>query len=330
MVSQSLTNLGSYWGQSGRRFGVFDIICPGCETVYTIPSDRIGPRGRKVRCARCATEWLATREAAAEPADALPESLNAGIEASIGPTIEAMIRSEIGGAEPADAVAAEVGSAASDGVEASPPGGQSLTVAEPTGLQTTSRPEAQSARRAKTGVIDGVPAAFTRTPRTTRVVTRPARRKYSKRASGQSAAGIAVFAAALAMLAGAVFLRAPIVAAVPNLASLYQLVGLPINLRGLEFKGVVATRDIENGNPVLIVQGQIANVAGKELSLPAVRIALRNSGHEVYAWLVDASRSKLSPGETLPFKARLASPPANAEDLTVRFSDRAATKIVQR
>ena len=337
MVSQALTNLGFYWGQSGRRFGVFDIICPGCETVYTIPADRIGPMGRKVRCARCGVEWRAKREEPAAVAEEqLPESINAGIEASIGPTIEAMIRDEIRPPETAEAIAADSAPVAAGGVatvaaEPVAATGQSLAVAEPTGIQAPSQlPAPLAVRREKPGVIDGVPAAFARPPRPTRVAPRVVRRKHSKGSSGNNLVGVAVFAVALAMLGGAVALRAPIVSAVPNLARLYQLVGLPINLRGLEFKSVVATRDIENGNPVLIIQGQIANVAGKELSLPAVRIALRNSGHEVYAWLVEASRSQLSAGDTLPFKARLASPPANADDLTLRFADRAPAKVVQR
>src|SRR5258707_1208424 len=141
--------------------------------------------------------------------------------------------------------------------------------------------------------------------------------------SGRQSAGALLFAASLAILAAAVLYRQAIVAAVPDLAALYALGGVPVNLRGLEFHGVNASRDIENGRPVMIIQGQIANVSGRELNLPTVRLALRNAGQEVFAWTVDPGRPRLQAGETLPFKARLASPPAGADDIVLRFADRA-------
>lgn len=41
------------------------ITCPDCETQFFVPDDKIGPNGRKVRCARCGHSW---RQEPAAPA----------------------------------------------------------------------------------------------------------------------------------------------------------------------------------------------------------------------------------------------------------------------
>ncbi len=45
------------------------IVCPACEAEYDVP-EAVGGAGRKVRCARCQTVWLAS---AAPPAPSPPE-----------------------------------------------------------------------------------------------------------------------------------------------------------------------------------------------------------------------------------------------------------------
>ena len=42
-------------------------------------------------------------------------------------------------------------------------------------------------------------------------------------------------------------------------------------------------------------------------------------GTQVYAWNAVLEPSVVNPGEKVPFKSRLASPPPNAYDLVVRF-----------
>jgi hypothetical protein len=56
--------------------------------------------------------------------------------------------------------------------------------------------------------------------------------------------------------------------------------------------------------------------------VPRLRFAVRNAtGQEIYAWTAKPSRSILEPGDKLPFRSRLASPPADASDVLVRFAN---------
>lgn len=58
------------------------ITCPACASDYEIDAARIGPAGRKVRCAACRESWFLTA-----PAEAAPEAPEPGraVEADVSP-----------------------------------------------------------------------------------------------------------------------------------------------------------------------------------------------------------------------------------------------------
>jgi len=145
---------------------------------------------------------------------------------------------------------------------------------------------------------------------------RPARRPLADRL------GVPAVALAFALVAGLILARQSIVSAVPDLAGLYAGFGLKVNLRGLEFRNMTATRDIEDGRPVLIIEGEIANIAAGDSDVPPVRLAVRAGRQEVYAWSVEPARRTLAAGESIAFRTRLASPPAAADDIELRFAAR--------
>ena len=120
--------------------------------------------------------------------------------------------------------------------------------------------------------------------------------------------------------------RTHIVRWLPQTASFYEMVGLPVNLRGLDFQAIKSVREIHEGIPVLVVEGQIAATSGRTVEVPRLRFAVRDeSGKEVYTWTAMPSRTSLAPGETLAFRSRLASPPAEGRDVSVRFFTRRDT-----
>ncbi len=117
--------------------------------------------------------------------------------------------------------------------------------------------------------------------------------------------------------------RSEIVRVVPQTASLYAAVGLPVNLRGLALADVSTEAVTNEGAPVLLIQGRIVSTAKRTVGVPRLRFAIRNAGGiEIYSWTALPTRSLLSPGETVAFQSRLASPPPETHDVLVRFYNR--------
>jgi predicted Zn finger-like uncharacterized protein len=133
--------------------------------------------------------------------------------------------------------------------------------------------------------------------------------------------GLVLTTCTLAMIVTAAIVSpATVVRAMPDLAGLYAAAGRPVNLRGLEFREVRTMRETHDGIALLVTEGKIANISGRDLELPPVRLAaVGANGQELYAWTAAPSRGTLADGETLAFKSRLASPPAEARHVQVRF-----------
>jgi hypothetical protein len=95
---------------------------------------------------------------------------------------------------------------------------------------------------------------------------------------GLSAAVLAL----LALNAGLLAWRADIVPLLPQTASLYAAVGLPVNLRGLSFENVRMFRAEHEGVGVLVVEGSIVNVTKRSVKVPQLRLAMHNDAkHEI-------------------------------------------------
>ena len=126
-----------------------------------------------------------------------------------------------------------------------------------------------------------------------------------------------------AMIAGLFAWRADVVRMLPQTGSLFSLLGMPVNLRGLAIVDVKTTREIHDNVPVLVVEGAVANVAKTPLEVPRLRFAVRSERHaELYTWTVLPGRTILSSGDRIPFRSRLASPPAEGREISVRFFNR--------
>jgi hypothetical protein len=160
------------------------------------------------------------------------------------------------------------------------------------------------------------------------IAARRARQAYAERKAKPTALqrilSLPVLIIALAaILIGLVQARATVVRHFPQTASLYSMIGMPVNLRGLIFQDVKSKGEFHDGVMVLVVEGVIVNLTRNTLEVPRLRFSLRNgSGHEVYAWTSLPSRPLLGSGDGLPFRTRLASPPSDGRDVIVRFFSR--------
>lgn len=117
--------------------------------------------------------------------------------------------------------------------------------------------------------------------------------------------------------------RADLVRAMPQTAGFYARLGLPVNVRGLQFDSFAATAEWRDGTPVLVVKGEISNTTSKAEQVPALHLSARNVEHaQIYSWATPLARQALAPGETLPFTSELTLPPLDTREITVRFVDR--------
>ena len=286
------------------------IVCPTCATAYQIQLATLGPAGRTVRCAGCKNTWFATPESAVmEAATALVP-----VSAAAPPRISAPAPAP---EAPADDFADGAADFAvetftpSDGKAGDAPNVIDAPPLAPHGDET-------AATRFEPGEPENIET----------IAARRARHKYADRKDKRSAlrqvASLPVAITVLLLIVlGALQWRVALVRQFPQTASLFAMIGMPVNLRGLSFIDVKSRGEFVDGAMVLVVEGTIVNLTPKALEVPRLRFALRNAtGHEVYAWTSLPSKTLLGSGDGLPFRSRLASPPPDGRDVIVRFFSR--------
>jgi predicted Zn finger-like uncharacterized protein len=132
----------------------------------------------------------------------------------------------------------------------------------------------------------------------------------------------ALAAAVMAPVGLAILFPEQIVRAAPAAARLYERAGIAVNIYGLEITHIEQKHMILDGaSRVLAIKGEIVNVSGSDRKVPSLRFILRDrSTKDIYAWTVDAGVRPLRPGEMTSFTTRVASPPAVAEAVQIRFA----------
>jgi predicted Zn finger-like uncharacterized protein len=306
------------------------ILCPNCASSYKVAPNKLGAAGRSVRCVRCRTVWFATAQSE-EPAPAAtnlfaadePEAASAGAEQIEGGEFGWTFTPE-GGAEgknawsdPAEPDPAEADEDPAFDAEPLEPDPGALP-ADPAPVMVSDAPSIAPVLEQEPPPEDKSAGDDVETLAALRA-KQAARRK---RRRGRPGLSLAIFALVAAVL-GLIGLRKEVVQVAPQTASLYRAIGLAVNLRGLAFEGVKTTREVSEGMTVLVVEGAVVNVTSRTVEVPRLRFGVRNeAGLEIYAWTSVPTRTILGPGEAVEFRSRLASPPAEARDVVVRFFNR--------
>ena len=134
-------------------------------------------------------------------------------------------------------------------------------------------------------------------------------------------------AAAVAIVAGlgysAVVERDRVVAFVPSAAKLYQFAGFPVGAEtgGLEFENVTTSREMENGLPALVIEGQVKNVSSTARAVPKLVVILRDKGErDLQDLTVAPPAGRLNPGESVPFRTTISQPAEAASGVVVTFA----------
>jgi predicted Zn finger-like uncharacterized protein len=130
-------------------------------------------------------------------------------------------------------------------------------------------------------------------------------------------------AAVVAPLSAAAAYPEAVVRQAPAAARVYQALGMPVNIYGLDIRQVEQQNMLLENGKVLAIKGIIANVASADKKVPALRFALLDqAGKEVYAWTVDSPTRPLRSGEATNFVTRVSEPPEAAHNLQIRFARR--------
>lgn len=261
------------------------LSCPACAACFEVDPAALGAKGRKVRCSACKTQWFATAPALALAGHA-PEPVVSAADRAM-PEIVSENRTPLPRVEPQTWEDAEL-----------------VEVESPPVAIVAAGDAGQAPRQARPKRIEPV-------------------RGMSRR-SGRMPVSALVACMLLGVLMLGIVARESVVRALPETATLYAAIGFPVNLRGLEFRNVRVLREMQDGVAVLMIEGEVENIAGRTVELPRLRFSIAGkNGGELYAWTALLPRSTLYSRERVQFKSRLAAPPADGTDVTIRFLTRA-------
>ncbi len=303
------------------------IVCPTCATSYDVELASLQPKGRQVRCVRCRTIWHAAASRAEEltaAADALAPAYEAGAPGShLSTGVSAEEPDAAWADQTADEGAAEARGSlnivqSADG-NAFPEAG----AAEPIAVDAPSVAPGDFGDGQHPIEIDADDGAERLQDVETVAAQRSrrgARRTQWRWPLSRLQSGILALVLLDAIIIG---WRANIVRVVPQTASFFSSLGIPVNLRSLDLANIATATEQQNGVPILVVEGNIVNDARKIVDVPRLRFAVRNAARqEIYSWTAVPSRTTLPPGESVAFHSRLASPPPDSRDVLVRFVNR--------
>ena len=292
------------------------------------------PDGRRVRCARCQTVWLAEPNHADKlfaaayargPAPAIAASVNAGAEEvetggeefSAVPAQASWEESTLRQAEDGNSFVRPLESPSDLEPAAAEDVGETVATVDAPPIAPVDLDEGQppvEIEAEDTGAGEDIETYAAR--RGKRAGRFPALRWPLSRLQS----GVLALLIVDALLVG---WRDEFVRIMPQTASFYSMLGLNVNLRGMTFADVGTSVEQSEGTPVLVVDGNIVNDSGKLESVPRLKLVVRNgSRQEVYSWTIAPPRQTLAPGEAIAFHSRLTSPPVEAHDVLVRFVTR--------
>lgn len=266
------------------------IVCPHCTTSYAVDPATFGTTGRTVRCARCKETWVAYPEEV-PPVQALATASDAGDDWDTAPEADHSDSRDMPVVD-----SPPISSAMPDGPDTMAEDAEWTALARQDDLTE----EASRSRRSRFGLpaLSLGPLARYRVP-----------------------FGLPIACAAMgALVVCLVVWRTDVVRLMPQTAAFFNAIGLGVNLRGLAFEDVRISTELVDNKPVLIIEGNIIDVARKPVEIPRLRFLVRDAGGtEVYAWNAVLEQPVLKPGEKAWFKSRLASPPPEGREIAVRF-----------
>jgi predicted Zn finger-like uncharacterized protein len=247
--------------------------------MFLVEPAQLGPTGRRVRCGECRHTWrqeaVSEDQAPAPAPEPEPAADPAAEQAAAKAAAEPFAPSDVG-----------VGEAPEPAEPAKP---------EP---PAAAAPEAEDA------------GAGERVSR--RAFSKPAR-PQPKQPQVSLAVGWAIYAVVvIGLVSGFYYGRAPLVAMVPEMTRLYDLVGLKDEAfeLGLELRDVKSVRRLIDGERVVVIEGLVVNLSNQDRQVPPLRASVTDAdGVELDRWIFQAESVSLPPGGTTGFETVARNPP---------------------
>jgi predicted Zn finger-like uncharacterized protein len=158
-------------------------------------------------------------------------------------------------------------------------------------------------------------------------VTIPPRPRPAPRNGTSAGFGILVLLIVIIGLAVAAgyFFQKQVVASWPDARMIYEALGIaePVLGKDLEFSNITMVNQTIDGQPVLVVHGEIFNKGQVPIVVPNLLATLRNQKKQwLFDWVFKIEKASLAPGETVTFTTTAKSPPKDAKLLEVTFTEK--------
>jgi len=120
----------------------------------------------------------------------------------------------------------------------------------------------------------------------------------------------------------AVLNRQDIVNRIPQMASIYQSIGIEVRAGGLEIDPPQARTVLVDGEPVIRVESVVRNLTRQSKTVPLIELTLHDAdGQGLLQWYVEPNPSRIEGRGRLVFTSEIMDPPTGAVGLRYNFVD---------
>ena len=274
------------------------VTCPHCSTHFKVPEGALGPKGRTMKCARCAHVWKAMPTPKREeiPLEA-PAAADLRRELPLDDVTKMMFAEHD--------MAGDLTLAKMDAEGFAGEGTERLEEGE-------EDPFAQMSELMRARKPESMPDMF----------EAPIPKPVPKRKGGVILWIVPLFILLAAIAAGLYYLQSRLIDHWPFLAKYYEMAGVRQEEvgAGLSFRNYNSERLVQDNNEVLIVRGVIANGTEQRKEIPMLRLALYNGANLLQEKIIAPPQASLDARATVGFKVTLEQPDPNATRFEVTFT----------
>ena len=276
------------------------VTCPNCSRRYQVPDMVVGMKGRTMRCANCQHQWpqpfVASQPEARQKRPEARMVTDPPRQRAPEPVMATTFETDERGIED-DLLAAAMRQ-------------------EETGDEGAEEGGANPFDSIAQMMMEQPPAPIPDMFANATGERRPRRR-------GALILALVAVVLVVAVVGGAAyFLQDRLINKYPAAAEIFDKAHLRNEVvgAGLEFRGVGAERNQQDGHEVLVVRGVIANTTDNSRSIPPVRLALYDGQNLVQEKVIDAPQPKIDGKGTASFRVALDLPDPHASRFEVTFS----------